>query len=217
MKKRYVIMSILAALVSLIAALLSYPGLPATIAIHWDWSGQPNGYGRRELVFAWPLLMVAVVLLGELLPRLSRQRFRIDSFIDTYWRVLFDMVVMLGFVQVVFMLAQQRGAIDVGRTLVGGMGVFIALVGNLMGKVRRNPWLGIRTPWSLASDKVWYATHRLAGKSMVTTALLCIGMLLAGVPPESAFMVLIGGLLLPAAYSWIYHKRYERNHHNENS
>lgn len=210
MKKRYLFLSVLTIAASLALALLWYPGLPPTIAVHWDWSGQPDGYGRRELVFIWPVCMAGVVLLGELLPRLSRGRAKVDSFIDTYWQVMFAVVVMLGFVQVVCLLAQQRGAIDVGRTLVGGMGVFIALVGNLMGKVRRNPWLGVRTPWTLASDRVWYATHRLAGKTMVAAALLYIGMLLAGLPPEPAFIVLIGGLLLPAAYSWIYHRRLER-------
>ena len=30
----------------------------------------------------------------------------------------------------------------------------------VLGKVKRNFWLGVRTPWTLASDRVWYSTHR---------------------------------------------------------
>jgi uncharacterized membrane protein len=41
--------------------------------------------------------------------------------------------------------------------------VSLILMGNPMGKVRRNFFIGIRTPWTLASERVWYATHRLAG------------------------------------------------------
>lgn len=210
MKKRYLIISVAA---SLALALLLYPGLPLQIPIHWNWSGQPDGYGRRELVFIWPLLMAAVVLFGELLPRLSPHRFKVDSFIDTYRFALFAVLVLLGFVQAVSMYVQQHGVIDVGRTLVCGMGVFIALVGNVMGKVRRNYWLGIRTPWTLASDRVWYATHRLAGKTMVTGALLSIGMVYVGLHPQLAFGILIGAVLLPAGYSWVYYKRLERSNH----
>jgi SdpI/YfhL protein family len=30
-----------------------------------------------------------------------------------------------------------------------------------MGKLRRNFWAGIRTPWTFASDVAWERTHRL--------------------------------------------------------
>ena len=210
MKKPYLILSVLTLAASLALALFMYPGLPLEIAIHWDGAGRPDGYGRRETVFLWPALMAAVLLFGELGPRFSRTRLKIDTFIDTWWFAQFAVVAMLGFVQVVSMLAQQRGGLDVGTMLVSGMAVFIGLLGNVMGKVRRNNWLGVRTPWTLASDRVWYATHRLAGKSMVIGALLCIGMVLAGLDPQAAFIVLIGAALLPAAYSWWYYKRLEK-------
>jgi uncharacterized membrane protein len=38
--------------------------------------------------------------------------------------------------------------------------------------VRRNSFLGIRTPWTLASDAVWDRTHRAAGRLWVVGGLL---------------------------------------------
>ena len=40
--------------------------------------------------------------------------------------------------------------------------LLLALLGNVLGKVRRNFWVGVRTPWTLADVRVWERTHRLA-------------------------------------------------------
>ena len=61
---------------------------------------------------------------------------------------------------------------DIGRALIGGMFLFFALLGNVMGKVRKNFYIGIRVPWTLASDRVWNDTHRLAAWLMVGGGIL---------------------------------------------
>jgi uncharacterized membrane protein len=81
----------------------------------------------------------------------------------------------------------------------------------VIGKVRRNFWLGIRTPWTLASERVWYATHRMAGKTMVGAGVLGLVALLVGLPEMLAIFLFIAGLLLPALYSLLYYKRLERS------
>ncbi|HYT04795.1 MAG TPA: DUF1648 domain-containing protein [Gemmatimonadales bacterium] len=50
-----VVVAALAAALSIVA----YPRLPATVAIHWDPHGQPNGYSSRLLA---ALLMPIVIL-----------------------------------------------------------------------------------------------------------------------------------------------------------
>lgn len=55
-------------------------------------------------------------------------------------------------------------AVSASRGIFGGICVFIAFLGNRMGKVRRNFFIGIRTPWTLGNERVSNATHRVAGK-----------------------------------------------------
>ena len=43
----------------------------------------------------------------------------------------------------------------VGVVLPFVVGLLLAALGNWMGKLRRNFWVGLRTPWTLASDVVW--------------------------------------------------------------
>jgi uncharacterized membrane protein len=83
-------------------------------------------------------------------------------------------------------------------------------MGNVMGKVRRNFWVGIRTPWTLASERVWNATHRFAGKAMV---LVGVAGLIVGLGSElywAWLAMILAGLLSPVLYSLIYYKRLER-------
>ncbi len=41
------------------------------------------------------------------------------------------------------------------------------VVGNLLGKVRRNHWVDIRIPWTLADEDNWDKSNRYAGRVMV--------------------------------------------------
>ena len=80
-----------------------------------------------------------------------------------------------------------------------------------MGKVRRNFWIGIRTPWTLASERVWYATHRFAAKTMVVGALLSLAGVIAGLPLSLCLVLALAGAIVPALYSLAAYKRLERS------
>ena len=96
------------------------------------------------------------------------------------------------------------------RAMFGGLAVFLGLLGNVMGKVRRNFWIGIRTPWTLASERVWYSTHRFAGKTMVLCAALSLAGVVAGLPLALCLTVLMAGPIVPVFYSLFFYKRLER-------
>jgi uncharacterized membrane protein len=89
--------------------------------------------------------------------------------------------------------------------------VFATLLGNVLGKVRRNFWLGVRTPWTLANERVWYSTHRLAARSMVVAGLLALAAVILDLPGVLAVSVLGAGFAIPVGWSLLYYKRLERS------
>jgi hypothetical protein len=107
-------------------------------------------------------------------------------------------------------LASDREMRTLGLRLVGGIAVLLVLFGSLMGKVRRNFYLGIRTPWTLASERVSHATHRLAGRSMVVAGLAALVPVLAGAAVWTVAAALGTGLLLPVVFSLVHYKQLER-------
>ena len=99
---------------------------------------------------------------------------------------------------------------DIGRALIGGMFLFFALMGNVMGKVRKNFYIGIRVPWTLASDRVWNDTHRLAAWLMVGGGIVGFLLVIAGLPIVWPIGVMIVTFLVPVVYSFVHYKALER-------
>ena len=59
------------------------------------------------------------------------------------------------------------------NTMVGmALGLLFVVLGNVMGKIRPNWFVGVRTPWTLSSKKSWTKTHRLAGWLFIAMGLL---------------------------------------------
>jgi uncharacterized membrane protein len=98
---------------------------------------------------------------------------------------------------------------DLARPLMSGILLSLALIGNVLGKVRRNPYVGVRTPWTLSSDAVWVATHRLAAHLLFGVGLLGSVAVWLGVPPAVCIGALLVAALIPAAYSWVLYERME--------
>jgi uncharacterized membrane protein len=209
-KKRFLWWSIPVLVLILAATALVVKDLPATIPTHWDAAGQVNGHGPRGTLFLQPAIIALLVLLWPVLPSVSPDKFRVEGFSDTWWFSGMVVVGLLAYIQAVLLTVVAHGALDLGRALFGGIGIAFVLLGNVLGKVKRNFWLGVRTPWTLASDRVWYATHRLAAKTMVAGGLLVLAVTLAGLPGYVATAALLAGALVPVVYSLVYYKRLER-------
>ncbi len=85
-----------------------------------------------------------------------------------------------------------------------------AAFGIFLPKVPRNFYVGIRTPWTLASTEVWTATHRFAGKTCLAGGL--IGLLLALMlsTPWPAFIAMSVAVFAPVVHSLVYYQQLER-------
>ncbi|WP_337176530.1 DUF1648 domain-containing protein [Paludisphaera sp.] len=197
------------------ASAWAYPNLPDSIPIHWNIHGQVDGWGSRASVFLMPGVATGLLVLFAFLPALSPKSFEVDSFRPTYLYILAVTVGLFAFIQVVILAAtfqEIRGErwVDIGRALVAGIFVFFGLMGNVMGKVRKNFYIGIRVPWTLASDRVWNDTHRLAAWLMVGGSVVGLALVLLGAPLPAAFGVLLGVALAPIVYSFLRYKSLER-------
>jgi len=213
MKKRYFGMCLLLVAAALAATLVAWNHLPARVPLHWNAHGRVDGYGPRWMLLAvGPGSMLAELAVFAALPALSPKRFAFESFTRTYLRIMLAAVALAGYISAVLLWVALTGDVDVTSALLMGVSVLVIVLGNVMGKLRRNFFIGIRTPWTLASERVWYATHRLAGKSMVAAGILSVGAALAGgVAGFAAWMaIVLAGFLVPVVYSFVHYKALER-------
>ena len=207
---------VLSAILILIAALvgvLLYPQLPERMASHWNLNNQVDGYISRFWgAFLMPLISLALLVLFMLIPQIDPLKTNIAQF-----RGYFNIFILLLIVFMVYLhaltLAWNLGytGFNMGSALLPALGLFIFFMGFLLEKTRRNWFIGIRTPWTLSSDKVWEETHRLGATLFKISGLLAI---LGAFLPEIAFWLmflpLIGSSLFLVVYSYLLYARRER-------
>lgn len=133
-----------------------------------------------------------------------------ETFQPTYLYIMVVMLGLLAYIQAVVLWAALSAAPDAGRAILGGLFWLFALLGNVLGKVRRNFYLGVRTPWTLTNEQVWNASHRFAAKTFFVGGLLGFILTAVGVQSWFLFAVLTAGAISPVAYSLILCKRLER-------
>ncbi len=208
------VLTALAALGSAYVYVVCYDDLPAQVPTHWNIQGEPDGWTPKENTFTtfflMPLVMAGMIGLAYLLPWLSPRQFDLDRFRDTYGYVMALVVDLFGYLHVVILWGSLHAEQSIIRWLVGGIFLFFALMGNVLGRVRRNFWVGVRTPWTLASEAVWIQTHRLSAWLFVAAGVGGFVAVLAGVPMEVCFFGLIGAALVPVVYSLVLYKRLEK-------
>jgi uncharacterized membrane protein len=192
-----------------------YPGLPDRIPTHWNFKGEVDGYGGKWTLFLLPVMTAPLLALFYFLPALSPRHFGVESFRSTYLYIMAVTIGLFVFMQAVLLYTVERfvhgdRSFDIGRAFFAGVFLFFALMGNVMGKVRKNFYIGIRTPWTLASERVWNDTHRLAAWVMTTAGLIGFAMTIVGLPFWASFVLLIGSMLGLLVYSFVHYRALER-------
>jgi immunity protein, SdpI family len=215
MTRAYFWLSVVATVAALAASLVLYPRLADEIPIHWNIQGQVDGYGSKTwAAFLMPGAMAGMLALFLALPWLSPKHFELDSFRSTYWFIVLVIMLLVAYTHGLMLWAAAAGRVDITRALLVGLLLMFGLIGNVMGKVRRNFWVGVRTPWTIANERVWNDTHRLAGKLFVAAAAIGLATLLLPLPLPAVsiavFTLIMTAALLPVLYSLIHYKRLAR-------
>jgi uncharacterized membrane protein len=195
-----------------VALLLAYPHLPNMVPTHWNIHGEANGFSAKwSLFLIFPGLMAGIMILFRLLPWLSPKHWEVESFRSTYLYIMAVLLCLMAYLAGVTLWVGMGRAMDVTRMTIGGVCLLFALIGLALGRVHRNFYIGVRTPWTLANDRVWDETHRLAMKTFVAAGVVGLVLTVVGFSGWPTFVVLILGALVPAVFSLVIYKRMERS------
>ena len=160
---------------AVIASAVVYPGLPASVPTHWDLSGRPNGWSSR-FWGAWlmPIFIVGLWALMRVLPAIDPRRSNYAKFGGAFEGVIVSIMLFMLGMHVIVLRAALGYPVAIERVLPVGIGVLFIAIGNLLPRMRPNWFLGIRTPWTLSSDRVWEKTHRFGGHVFVAAGILML-------------------------------------------
>lgn len=189
-----------------------YPRLPDTIAVHFDYKGDPNGWGpRRQLWLAVLLLAgisMGVNILVRFLPRIDPKKKAVYSQ-GALMKIGYAIVFFMAALNVLIIYASVQGHFAMKQSFFFPLiGLFYAYLGNLFNSLKPNYFVGIRTPWTLENETVWRKTHQWGGRVWVIGG-LAMAVATLVLPNGPAFVVFLSGTaclaLAPIIYSyWCY-------------
>jgi uncharacterized membrane protein len=187
-----------------------YPSIPEQVPSHWNAQGEVDSYMPKPWgVVVLPLAAILVFIVMRIIPVISPKGYRTEPFANVMHIFQVAMVGFMSLVAILVLLEASGVNVHLNKVIFGALGVLFIVIGNYLGKVRKNFFLGIRTPWTLASDEVWARTHRIAGWLFVLYGLIMLSGMFVMIPPV-VFLVMVGVIILvPVVYSYVVYKRVE--------
>jgi uncharacterized membrane protein len=188
-----------------------YPKLPAHLPVHWNIEGRADHYIAKSPISAFMIPGIIIAIYGLLLtlPIIDPKKNRYFLFAKSY---LFIRYLLLCFLVVIYAIvtAQSLGIpLRLEKIVPAGTALLLIGIGNVMGKVKQNWFIGFKFPWTMSDEVNWNKTHRFGGKVFVVAGILgLIGLLL---PSEwtVVFLIvpLIAGIITIGIYSYLLYVR----------
>lgn len=191
-----------------IVAALAWGSTPDRVPVHWNWQGEVDRHGGKvEGMLLLPAMTLGIYLLFLVLPRMDPARANYEKFAWTYGIFRLVFTVSMALIYGVMLLSANGYPVDTALVMPVIVGGLLVVIGNFMGKLRPNWFIGIRTPWTLASQRSWTRTHRMGGRLFVLCGLL---LMLSGVVRTpwvmavmwAAFMGLIAWVFIYSYLEW---------------
>ena len=195
--------------VTFIVSAAFYPKLPPQIASHWNAAGKVNGYMSRFWgVMLVPLLSAGLLLLLLYLPRIDPARKNAEGFREYYYDFIIAFLIFMLIIQLYVLLYNVGIKADINTFIYISIGFLFYLVGVLIGKAKRNWFIGIRTPWTLSSEAVWDKTHKLGAALFKLCGIIAIIGAFFG---KYAVYFVLFPVIIVAVYLFIYsYQEYEK-------
>jgi uncharacterized membrane protein len=199
-KNKIIILGII--LLFFIVGAYFWPQMPEKMASHWDIQGQVNGYMPKFWgLFLMPIISIGIFLLLILIPKMDPLKANIEKFKKYFDKLIVLIILFLFYVYFLTIFYNLGIRFNMSQYTVPAFGVLFYYCGVLIEKTKRNWSIGIRTPWTLSSDKVWDKTHRLGGKLFKIAGVLAF---LGVIFPNYAFFFIIFPVIAVAIYTVVY-------------
>lgn len=178
-----------------------YAQLPDQVPSHWNIAGEADNYQPKPLaVLFLPVIAAFVWVIGR--------AGGISRFGQTVKTVpvspaIINLIVLFAAAMHVVTLGNALGwQISVAQVITLLVGVLLVMLGNQMRRIDPNPFIGIRTPWTLRDSETWRKTHAYAGRLYFAAGLLIAALVLL-IPTTPIFVLsfaLIAGVSLWVTY-----------------
>lgn len=174
----------------LVVTLIALQFLPDQIPAHYGFDNQVTRWGSKYETLVFPALSIVTGLIMLVIAKASRKQEKDGE--NNYQICIMAGLLSLGLFNVMtyyFLytdFAQVENlndmTVDMNGLIFGILGIFLMVLGNIMPKAKMNSLLGLRTTWSMRSERVWKKCQRFGGivSMLCGAAMLLVSFLTRG-------------------------------------
>ncbi|MFC1655988.1 SdpI family protein [Patescibacteria group bacterium] len=186
--------------------------LPDQMPTHWNIEGQVDAYmPKGSAILLFPGITLAVTLLFPLLSMIDPRKEKYVLFRRPWLILQIVIVLFFAYMYFVSVYLALNPEILITPFILGGIGVLFIIIGNYLGKVRQNYFVGIKTPWTLNSEEVWNKTQRVGGWAFMFAGIVILinGFVKWQLVPVMIAVIAIAAIG-PIVYSYILYRKLKK-------
>jgi len=179
--------------VAFIVGLLLYPDLPEIMPSHWNAQGEVDAWSSKNFsVFFFPGLTLGIYLLMTFIPLIDPLRKNYIKFRMVYF--WFRTIFVVFFISLYFytLWVGLGSELNINYFILPAMSALFILIGMFLPKIRKNYFVGIKTPWTIHSEEVWNKTHQFSGKLFVIAGMIALASIFF---PKYSFLIFMAAIL----------------------
>ncbi|WP_306012515.1 MULTISPECIES: SdpI family protein [Flavobacteriaceae] len=186
--------------------------LPAQVPMHYNIEGEIDRYGNKSELILIPIMTSLLIYLIFLAVPYIDPKKQIQKMGGKYDTLKFIITTFMSILALFIIYTAKNQTLTDPDYILLGCGVLFLILGNYFKTLKANYFIGIRTPWTLESESVWKATHKLAGKIWFLGGLLIIlsCLILDGKTNFIVFICITAIMVLvPVLYSYLLFRKQE--------
>lgn len=180
------------------------PTLPSRVPTHWNIRGEINGWGSKYInLFLMPSIALVFYLLMSFLPLVDPLRKNYEKFAKPYFYFKVFLAFFFIYLEIFLLYVSVNFKSPQGSFMFSiPFSLLFCFIGWILPQIKRNFFIGIRTPWSLISDDNWQKTHKFGGKAFLVAGVASLVASFFG--SVASFVVLIAGVFAAALAAVVY-------------
>lgn len=207
MKTKKMILYYVLMFLPLAVTLIALQYLPEEIPAHYDFHHQVTRWGSKYESLIFPIIIVIFGIIMLVVTKFAAKQENSGESSRANNKTVCITAGILGLVlfnamtfyflytsfQKVENLSSVR--VDIYQIMMGLLGLFFVVMGNIMPKVRMNSVVGLRTTWSMKNEITWKKSQRFGGITFIVlgVAMIATCFLTKGI---SCFLISMGLLLV---------------------
>lgn len=214
MKKLYITLYFLI-IIYILGTSLFLSVMPDTVPLHYNFAWEVDRFGSKYefLIMNLITLVLTYILLITAKDQGKKEQKNSEKILVliAIYSVVFFSVIQFFFQYKTLNYTNKPLSLDTLKFITLMIGLFQIVFGNIMPKLRRNSFIGLRTSWSMANDDVWQKSQRFAGiSSVVVGILVIIGSIFLSGKISMIFMLILITVWVAICifFSYKYYKKY---------